>query len=175
MKQEFWCLVPNAKNLKYLRFDTCQVQCTFLDDLCPIIHQIQHYLSLECFLKPSSLILRSPQIFYKSSFVLSGTTKSKVACTALLFFRLVGNRNLQVINIHIILYFLGGSGWTQSWPKTWSAPDILAQARPNPLFIPLNTFWVGSGVQVGFTGFSALCSALVVILKMMIVLCFLRI
>ena len=99
--------VPNAKNLKYLRFDTCNVQCTFLDDLCPIIHQIQHYLSLECFLKPSSLILLSPQIFYKNSFVLGGTMKSKVACIALLFFRLVCNRILQVINIHIIVLFFG--------------------------------------------------------------------
>ena len=98
--------VPNDKNLKYLRFDTCHVQCTFQDDLCPIIQQIQHYLSLECFLKPSNLILRSPQIFYKNSFVLGGTMESMVACTALLFFRLVCNRILQVIDIHVTLFFI---------------------------------------------------------------------
>ena len=79
------------------------------------------------------------------------------------------------IYIYIYIFFLGGSGWTQYWPKTWSAPDILAQALPDHLSSPVDAFRVGSGVQVGFTRFMVLCSALVVILKMMIVLCFLRI
>ena len=168
--------VPNDKNLKYLRFDTCHVQCTFQDDLCPIIQQIQHYLSLECFLKPSNLILRSPQIFYKNSFVLGGTMKSMVACTALLFFRLVCNRILQVIDIHVTLFFF--FRWVRLDPILTQDPKCtwyFGQAWPRRLYNPLNAFRVGSGVQVGFIGIMALCSALVIILKMMIVLCFLRI
>ena len=58
--------------------------------------------------------------------------KSMVACTALLFFRLVCNRILQVINIHIKLFFLKAG---QVGPNTDLRPEVhpLFWPKPDPI------------------------------------------